>query len=81
MSSTKSVSVAWDPVTSTGLAGYKVYMGTASGNYGTPIDVGNVTSSLVDSLLVGTTYYFVVTAYNSSGLESPPSTEVSKTIN
>lgn len=81
VSSTKSVSVAWDPVTSTGLAGYKVYVGTAPGTYGTPIDVGNVTSSSVNSLLIGTTYYFFVTAYNTDGLESLPSTEVSRTIN
>ena len=80
-SSTKAVSVAWDPVASSGLAGYKVYLGTAPGTYGAPIDVGNVSSSSVNNLLVGTTYYFVVTAYDSSGLESLPSVEVSKTIN
>ena len=75
------MSVAWDPVASSGLAGYKVYLGTAPGTYGAPIDVGNVSSSSVNNLLVGTTYYFVVTAYDSSGLESLPSVEVSKTIN
>lgn len=81
VSSTKSVSLAWDPVTSTGLAGYKVYVGTAPGSYGTPVDVGNVTLSPVNGLFVGMTYYFVVTAYNSDGTESLPSVEVSTTIN
>lgn len=81
VSSTKSVSLAWDPVTSTGLTGYKVYVGTAPGSYGTPVDVGNVTLSPVNGLFVGMTYYFVVTAYNSDGTESLPSVEVSTTIN
>lgn len=81
VSSTKSVSLSWDSVTSTGLTGYKVYVGTAPGSYGTPIDVGNVTLSPVNGLFVGMTYYFVVTAYNSDGMESLPSVEVSTTIN
>lgn len=81
VSSTKSASVAWDPVVGTNLAGYKVYVGMSPGVYGMPIDVGNVTSYVVNSLFIGATYYVVVTSYNSSGLESSPSTEVSKTIN
>ena len=73
-------SLTWNPVTSTNLAGYKVYVGTASGRYGTPLDVGNVTGYVVNNLAVGNTYYFVVTSYNSSGGESLPSSEVSKSI-
>jgi len=72
--------LTWNPVTSTGLAGYKVYMGTASGVYGTSINAGNVTSYMVSNLTLGTTYYFVVTGYNTSGSESLPSNEVSKSI-
>lgn len=72
--------LTWNPVTSTDLAGYKVYMGTASGIYGTPINAGNVTSYMVSNLTLGTTYYFVVTGYNSGGSESLPSNEVSKSI-
>jgi fibronectin type III domain protein/BACON domain-containing protein len=79
-SSSTSASLTWAADTSTGLAGYKVYMGTASGVYGTSLNVGNVTSYVVSNLAVGTTYYFVVTAYNTSGSESPPSNEVSKSI-
>lgn len=75
-----TASLTWSPVTSTNLAGYKVYMGTASGLYGTPLDVGNVTSYVMSNLAIGNTYYFVVTSYNSSGSESLPSTEVSKSI-
>ena len=75
-----TATLTWNPVTSTGLAGYKVYMGTASGVYGTSINAGNVTSYMVSNLALGTTYYFVVTGYNSGGSESLPSNEVSKSI-
>jgi len=78
-SSTQAL-LTWSAVTSTNLAGYKVYVGTASGRYGTPLDVGNLTSYTVKNLLVGTTYYFVVSSYSSSGSESPYSNEVSKSI-
>ena len=73
-------SLTWSPVTGTNLAGYKVYMGTASGRYGTPLDVGNVTSYTVSNLAAGTTYFFVVSSYSSSGSESSYSNEVSKSI-
>jgi len=42
-------------------------------------EIGMFTSSVVSNLVVGKTYYFVVTAYNALGLESPPSNEVSFT--
>ena len=71
--------LSWDPNTETDLAGYKVYYGTASGSYGAPIDVGNQTSYAVAGLN-GPTYYFAVTAYNTSGTESAYSTEVSKSF-
>jgi hypothetical protein len=78
-SSTKA-SLSWSPVTSTNLAGYKLYMGTASGRYGTALDIGNVTAYVASNLTLGTTYYFVVTSYSTSGSESPYSNEVSKSI-
>jgi len=71
--------LAWDPNAESNLAGYKVYVGTASSVYGTPVDVGLVTTFEVINLTKGQTYYFAVTAYNSAG-ESGDSNEVSKTI-
>ena len=71
--------LAWDPNTETDLAGYKAYWGTTPNpkTYASPINVGNVTAYAVTGLLAGQTYYFVVTAYDTSNNESGPSNEVS----
>ena len=76
---TKSATATWKAVTSTPVTGYKVYVGEAPGQYSRTVTVGTVTSATVNSLTVGKTYYFVVSAYNSAG-ESAPSNMVSKTI-
>jgi hypothetical protein len=76
-----TASLSWSvPTTTTGVAGYNLYMGTASGVYGPPINVGNATSYVLSNLAVGNTYCFVVKSYNASGVESAPSNEVSKSI-
>jgi hypothetical protein len=55
---------------------------TASGAYGAPIATlqGNVTGYTSSGLAVGTTHFFVVTAYDQAGNESSYSNEVSKSI-
>lgn len=58
------------------IAGYNVYYGTSPGNYMTALDAGNVTYFRVTGLAPGT-YYFVVTAYSSTDLESAHSNEAS----
>lgn len=73
------VTLAWDPPLSADVTGYRLYLGTTSGVYNQTSDVGIETTTMVSNLILGTTYYFVVTAYNSSGLESPSSNEVSFT--
>jgi len=76
-----SVTLAWDAVTDPNLAGYRVYYGTASGDYVRPgVSVGDHLSFTVTGLRTQTTYYFVVTAYNFLGNESAFSNEASKTI-
>ena len=78
------------------LLGYKIYYGTASGSYGTPIDKQLGSAGLtclvltnpdrtectytVTGLNSGTKYWFAVTAYDTSNNESAYSDEVSKTI-
>jgi len=75
-----AASLSWSAVTNTNQAGYKVYAGTASGVYGPPINVGNVTSYVLSNLAVGNTYYFVVTDYTTSGMDSLLSNEVNKSL-
>jgi len=74
--SAQSVSLAWDPNSETNLAGYVIYYGTASGQYSNSNNVMNTTNTTVAGLLNGVMYFFVVTAYDASGLESDPSNEV-----
>lgn len=72
----KSLSLTWTAVTATDLGGYKIYYGTTSGVYGTPVDAGKVTSYTLTGLSDNTTYYIKITAYDTSGNESAKSTEV-----
>ncbi len=72
--------LAWDPNTDAGLSGYKVYLGNASRSYQSSLDVGNKTNATVTNLQEGATYYFAVTAYDSSRNESSYSNEVVYTI-
>ena len=81
-SSSSTVTLAWDadlptidPLTNT--TGYQLNIGVASGNYTQNIDVGNTTTATVPNLTSGTRYYSVITAYDSAGLQSPPSNEAS----
>jgi hypothetical protein len=69
----------WNANTESDIGGYIVQYGTQSGNPSTSIDVGNVTSRTITGLTAGTTYYFQVVAYNSSGQQSTPSTQVTYT--
>jgi len=71
------IKLAWDPNTEPYLAGYKMYYGTASRSYGTPIDVGKVTQYTLTGLTAGKTYFVAVTAYGFSNNESGKSNQVS----
>ena len=77
----ETATLTWDANSEQDLQGYKIYLATTSGGYGAPIATLpiDVTSYTVTGLETGTTYFFAVTAYNSSGAESPFSNEVSKT--
>jgi hypothetical protein len=74
--------LTWNASTESDLTGYKVYRGTASGTYGAPLTTlpKTMTSYTTTGLQTGTTYFFVITAYDSSGNESTFSNEVSKSI-
>ena len=80
--SSSSVTLTWNANTESDLAGYRVYRATSSGTYGAPITTiqGNTTSYIATGLQFGTTYFFVVTAFDIAGNESAYSNEVSKSI-
>jgi hypothetical protein len=71
-----NVTLAWDPNPEANLKGYKVYYGSASGNYSFMVDVGNWTSLTISGLEAGKTYYFAATAYGPAGEESGMSDEL-----
>jgi len=82
-----TATLAWDAPTTnadgtplTDLAGYMVYYGNSPGNYSQNMNVDNVTTYTVNNLTDGLTYYFAVTAYDTSGNESGYSNELSKTL-
>ena len=65
----------------TNLAGYVVYYGQRSGEYGSRviIDDPQITTHVVDDLSPGT-WFFSVTAYDANGFESNASSEVVRTL-
>jgi hypothetical protein len=76
-----SVELSWNPSTST-VAGYIVYRSEVSGGPYARLDSSVVAGdSFVDSSVQGgLTYYYVVAAVTSGGVESADSTQVSATI-
>ena len=77
------VLLRWTVPSDPGLAGYRVYDGSASGSYGQPIDVGRLDSATMAGIVyyvystpqIGTPDYVAVTAYNSAAAESVYSNE------
>ena len=86
--SSGSVTLSWQPPTQRAdgsplinLAGYRVRYGTTPGSYPNTRQIANagVTTLVIENLPAGT-YYFVITAYDTSGIESEYSAVVSKLI-
>ena len=65
----------------TDLAGYKIYYGNEPGNYPMSLQIDNpgIARYVVENLAPNT-YYFVLTAINSKGMESEYSNEASKQV-
>lgn len=74
-----SITLAWDPSPSSGVAGYTVFYGTQAGSYTVSVDVGPATTWTTTLLADDRPYYFAVQAYTSNGLVSPLSSSVSGT--
>jgi hypothetical protein len=65
-----TMSLAWDPVGSPDLAGYRVYYGTTPGSYTSTDDVGDSTTATLVGLEACARYYVAVKAYDTGGAES-----------
>jgi hypothetical protein len=88
VAATGSATLSWTPPTTNtddsalvDLAGYRIKYGTSPGSYPNIIDVTNegLTTYVVENLSANT-YYFVMTAYNVSNVESENSNEASAVI-
>ncbi len=89
LNNTGTALLSWTPPTENtdgsmlaDLAGYRVYYGTQPGNYTESVEIANpgLASYLIENLAPAN-WYFVMTAYNTSNIESAYSPEVSKVIN
>lgn len=85
---TQSVTLSWTPPTQnvdgtpvTDLAGFKVFYGTASGQYSSTLSLPSTSmnSVVIEGLTAGT-WYFAVKAVNAAGVESAYSAEASKLL-
>ena len=75
----RTASLGWNANSEADLAGYKLYVGPASGTYnavGSPKTFGLVTTGTFDVPAAGT-WFFALTAFNNSSLESGFSNEIS----
>lgn len=93
---TGTANLSWNPNTEDNLAGYKIYYGTiprtgadpktcAMCGYSQKIDIGKTNEPskpgyMIKNLEKSKTYYFSVTSYNKSNIESSFSAEMSKSI-
>lgn len=81
-----NVTLAWNPSTDPSVAGYDLYYwkaGVSSSNLlfsANMIPTGTATSVTVTNLAAGIGYVFVATAYNSTGIQSPFSGEITYLI-
>lgn len=80
LSDAADLTLAWDAASDGVTTGYIISYGTVSRSYSQQVNVGNKMSHTLSGLIVGTTYYFAVRAYDPTGLISTPSNEVSATI-
>ncbi|WP_239031628.1 Ig-like domain-containing protein [Geomonas diazotrophica] len=74
------MNLQWDPSSDPDLAGYRIYyqansssqpfIGSGAVEGAAPVDVSTTTTASISGLDPGSSYYFAVTAYNSSGVES-----------
>jgi fibronectin type 3 domain-containing protein len=75
-----TVVLTWTASTGTDVAGYNIYRGTKSGGPYVKIGTDNALDFTDAVVTSGSTYFYVVTAFDSSGNESANSNEASAVI-
>jgi hypothetical protein len=71
-----ALTLEWNINPESDIASYELNYGSSPGSYSSKINVGKSANASISGLIEGSTYYFVVSAYNQSGLKSPSSAEV-----
>ena len=74
-----ALALRWDASAEATLGGYKLYYGTASGSYGTPVVLGKVATHTLTGLSNGRTYYLALSSLNGVGVESARTAEIAAT--
>ncbi|MBI4213540.1 MAG: Ig-like domain-containing protein [Chloroflexi bacterium] len=75
-----SIRINWRPSTHPLVAGYRIYLGTRSGQYEREFDAGNTTTYRVTDVEYGRPYYVVIRSYSSMGDLGDPTAEKSITL-
>jgi hypothetical protein len=76
-----SVSLTWTPSASPNIAGYNVYRSSTTGGPYALLNSALVTAPYIDtSVTAGQTYYYVITAVNTSNQQSGYSTQTQATV-
>ena len=66
-----TVNLSWKPSTSTNVVGYNIYRGSSTASYGLLNSMNSGTTYTDTTVQNGQTYFYVVTAIDSAGTESP----------
>jgi subtilisin family serine protease len=74
IASDNAITLTWQPNEKDNIAGYKIYS-----SLGNPVDIGNVISYKIENLANGVPLSISMSAYNSSGNESPKTREITIT--
>lgn len=75
-----AVALTWNPSPSADVAAYYVYLSPYDGYYFSAVAVSYTNQATVYGLIRGATYYFYITALDSSWQESSPSAQSSYTV-
>lgn len=71
-----SITLAWNAVNNTPVAGYKIYFGSGTRNYTNVVNAGTNLTVSITNFSRGVNYFFAATSVTTNSLESDYSSEV-----